>query len=297
MTVPEVGNGPPALAPKRRRRWLTAVVAAWVMVLGLISWWSVRNDPPTVADQQGIEQAMPALRRAAGVLLGAAGSAASTNVPSRNEIPGRTTSGPPWAVRLGAVRSESCALTPVRAGVEAHREVFLYVPQGQAKLALERVAATLPSGYHADVMDLRIGTRLSFYADAGDFIAIEGEAKPDDQVLTLSVATGCRPGTTAGGSDPAAPPVPAVLGETVTALGGRPDAEVSTQAVACPGGGTAATYQAAAGPGGDGPRGVPSGVTPVWSQAGGWAYAQESDFVVVDDSGENLQVSVTTACR
>ncbi len=297
VTAPEVWYGPPVPAPRRRRRWVGAAVGAWVVVLALISWWSIRNDPATVPEQAGIEQAMPALRKATGVLLDAAGLVAAGSVPLPNEVPGTAQSGPPWAVRLGAVRSESCALTPVRDGVEAHREVFLYVSQGQAQIALEQVADTLPSGYHAEVMALRIGTRLSFYADAGDFIAIESEAKPDDQVLTLSASTGCRPGTTAGGSDPVAPPVPATLGETLTALGGRSGAEVSTQAAACPDGGTAATYQAVAGPSGDGPRGVPSDVTPVWSGAGGWAYGKDSDSVVVDDTGENLQVSVTTPCR
>jgi hypothetical protein len=276
--------GPPASAPKRRRRWIGAVVGAWIVVLALISWWSIRNDPATVPEQRSIEQAMPSLREAAGVLLTAAESAAARGGPV------------PWAVRLGEVRSESCSLTPVRPGVQGSRDVVLYVPQGQAKAAFDQVAAALPGDFHASVLATRVATRLSFYADAGNFIAVDGEAQPDDQVLVLSAGTGCRPGTTAGGSDPAPGAAPAVLGETLAALGGPAGAAVTTETVACPGGGTAATYQATAGRSGDGPRGVPAGVTPVWSQAGGWAYAQGPVFVVVDDNGENLRLSVTTTC-
>jgi hypothetical protein len=224
---------------RRRRRWIGAVVAAWILVLGLLSWWSIDNDPATVPEQRDLEQAMPALRTAAGTLLAAADRVSAAD--------GR------WAVRLGAVRTEKCELTPVRNGVNAGRDVFLYVPEGRARDALDQVAAALPGGYRAGVVALRVGTRLSLYADAGDFIAVEAQAQAADQVLVLSVDTGCRPGTAAGGSDPAAGAVPATLSRTVTALGGPAGATVTTQVVACPGGGTAATYQATAG------RGRPAG--------------------------------------
>jgi hypothetical protein len=275
-------------------------VAGWILVLAGLSWWSIRNDPATVPEQRDAGQAVPALRKATDVLLHTAGLVASASVPSRNETPGNAVPGPlpgpPWVVRLGAMRSESCRLTPVRDGVDVGRDVFLYVPQGQARAALEGVAELLPENYRAGVVAARSGTTLSFFADAGDFIAIDAEARPDDQVLTLTATTGCRPGPVVMGSDPAAGPVPATLRGTLTALGGRADAEVSVQAAACPYGGTVATYEATAGASGNGPRGVPDGVTPVWSGAGGWAYDEGPDSVVVDASGENLRVSVTTGC-
>ncbi|WP_436525912.1 hypothetical protein [Actinoplanes sp. HUAS TT8] len=283
---------------------MSAVVGAWIVVLALLSWWSIRNDPATVPEQRSVGQAMPALRKAAGVLLAAVDRAVAQGVAAPSSTPA---DGAPWAVRIGAVRADSCELTPVRDGVEAGRDVYLYVPQGRAQEALERVAAALPKEYRAGVVAARVGTKLSLFGDAGDFIAVEAEGQADDQVLTLSVATGCRPGTVPRGndsgglseelgSDPAAGVAPTALGETLAALGGRAGAAVSTQVVACPGGGVAATYQATGGASGDGPRGVPAGATPVWSGAGGWAYGKGSESVVVDDNGENLQVSVTTTC-
>jgi hypothetical protein len=292
VTAPENGIGPPEAPHGRkralRRRWLIAAVAGWILVLTGISWWSVRNDPATVPEQEDLTQAMPALRKATGTLLAATGNG-------------------PWVVRLGAPRSEKCQLTPVRDGVNAGQDVFLYVPEGQAETALDQVAAALPSGYRAGVVPTRQGTRLSLFADAGDFVAIEAQAQATDQILTLSADTGCRPGDPAdapgdpaAGSVPGVPAagaVPATLGETVAALGGAPGSGVSAQAVECPGGGTAATWRAAAGASGAGPRGVPAGVTPVWSEAAGWAYRDGSVSVVIDAQGEKLQVSVTTACR
>ncbi|WP_255657753.1 hypothetical protein [Actinoplanes sp. L3-i22] len=294
MTGPGMGFEVAGAARKRRRRWIGAVVAGWIVVLALLSWWSIRNDPATVPEQRDVRQAMPALRTAAGVLLDAATRA---GVPSRNEgADGVPADGLPWAVRLGAIRTASCPLTPVREGVDVSRDVFLYVPQGLARAALGRVAGILPESYRAGVVAARVGTTLSLFADAGDFIAIDADAKADDQVLTLSASTGCRPGPADLGSDPAAGPAPATLTGTVRALGGPAGAAVSAQVVACAAGGSAATWEATAGASGDGPRGVPAGVTPVWAGAGGWAYRIGSESFVVADSGENLQVSVTTAC-
>ncbi|WIM96132.1 hypothetical protein ACTOB_008293 [Actinoplanes oblitus] len=285
MTVPEDFAGVPVTVPgrKRRRRWPAAVVAGWIVVLAGISWWSVRHDPATVPEQQDLGEAMPALRAATGTLLAAAGDG-------------------PWAVRLGAPRAETCELTPVRDGTDAGQDIFLYVPEGQARTALNEVAAALPERYRAAVVPTRAGTRLSLLADAGAFIAIEAQAQAADQVLTLSVDTGCRPGKpdrTGTSAAPVAPAgaVPALLGETVAALGGVAGSGVSVQEIGCPAGGTAATYRAAAGASGGRPRGVPDGVTPVWSGAAGWAYRKGPASVVVDASGERLQVSVTTPCR
>ncbi|WP_239082166.1 hypothetical protein [Actinoplanes teichomyceticus] len=277
MTAPGNLSGPPA--PRRRRRVLVAALTGWVVALSGMSWWSARNDPPTVAEQRDLRQAMPVLREAAGTLLAAAQTG-------------------PWVVRLAAPRVEKCRLTPVLPGRNAGQDIVLYVPQGQAEAALDRVAAALPGGWRAGVVPTRAGARLSLFADAGDFIAIEAQAGADDQVLTLSADTGCRPvgpGRDGGGPEPG--PEPATLAETVAALGGPAGPAVAVQSVPCPAGGVAATYRATAGASGDGPRGLPGATAAVWSGAGGWAYRNGSDSVVVDAEGERLQVSVTTACR
>ncbi|MBB2945817.1 hypothetical protein FB565_005575 [Actinoplanes lutulentus] len=270
-----------AVTAKGRRLRTAAVVTAWVAVLLAISFWSVRKDPPTVAEQRDIAEAMPELSRATGSLFAAAAG------DDR------------WVLRLGELRIEDCSITPVRPGRVASRDLTVFVPEGEARTALDAIAAGLPDGYQPSVMAMRGGTRLSLYADAGAFIAIEAEALSVDQQLTIRAGSGCRPASrTAETTDPVAGPAPASLAAVLSAL--NADAtEPETRAVACPDGGTAATFVADGGPADpeDGPRGVPDGTVPVWADAGGWAYRMGSDSVVVTAQGGRLQVSVTTACR
>ncbi|MEU4687219.1 hypothetical protein [Actinoplanes sp. NPDC023714] len=264
----------------RRRLWIAAGVTAWIAVLAGVSFWSVRDDPPTVPEQRDIADAVTELRRATGALAAAA-------TDDR------------WALRLGELRIEDCSVTPVRPGSVASRELAVYVPEGDARIALDDIAAGLPAGYAASVTAVRGGTRLSLYADAGSFIAIDAEALSVDQILRVRVESGCRPRAgTIGAADPAAGPAPALLAETLAALGADPAVTPQARSVACPEGGTATTHLADAGAGDaeDGPRGVPPGTTPVWSGAAGWAYRSGPDSVVVTTDGGRMQASVTTGC-
>lgn len=264
-------------AVKRQRRWWTwAVVAAWAVVLAGAVFWSVRNDPPTVPEQRDIGQALTALRGATGAVVEAV----------QDER---------WVLRIGELEIGECAITPVRDGLEAGRSVTLYVAEGEARAALTGVAEALPESFGAGVVASRGATRLSFFADAGDYIAIEATAHATDQVLTLRASTGCRPVVDdLDRSDPAAGPVPEVP-EVLTGA-------VESRAVTCPGGGTAATFvaetpaQEAPGAGTDADR-VPEGVELVWMEPGGLAYRRGSESVVVTTGGERTWTSVTTGCR
>jgi hypothetical protein len=207
VTGPGYGYPPPEdSGPRRRwlpggsgpRRWLPVVAGVWGVVLVAAVFWSVRNDPPTVPEQQDVEQAMGVLRVASGAVAAAA----------QDER---------WALSLGATQVEECAITPAWQGQEASREVTLYVPEGDARTALDTVAAGLPAAYRAGVITARGGTRLSFFADAGKHVGVEAEAHAADQVLKLQVFTGCRPSVDdLNLADPAAGPAPAVL-DTVVA--------------------------------------------------------------------------------
>ncbi|WP_211340645.1 hypothetical protein [Actinoplanes xinjiangensis] len=207
MTGPGYGYPPPEdSGPRRRwlpggsgpRRWLPVVAGVWGVVLVAAVFWSVRNDPPTVPEQQDVEQAMGVLRVASGAVAAAA----------QDER---------WALSLGATQVEECAITPAWQGQEASREVTLYVPESDARTALDTVAAGLPTAYRAGVITARGGTRLSFFADAGQHVGVEAEAHAADQVLKLHVFTGCRPSVDdLDLTDPAAGPAPAVL-DTVVA--------------------------------------------------------------------------------
>src|SRR5690349_5480319 len=116
----------------RRRLWTAVVVTGWVAVLLAVSLWSVRRDPPTVPEQRGIAEAVPELQRAAGALFAAARADES-------------------ALRLGELRVEDCSITPVRPGSVASRELTVVVPEGDARAALDRIAAGLPASYGASV--------------------------------------------------------------------------------------------------------------------------------------------------
>ncbi|MDI6103915.1 hypothetical protein QLQ12_35400 [Actinoplanes sp. NEAU-A12] len=244
--------------------------------------WSVRHDPPTVPEQRDIGQALSGLRAASGAVVAAAQAER-------------------WVLRLGELRVDDCAITPVRDGQEATRDVTLYVPEGDARAALDAIADGLPADYRAGVLASRGATLLSLFADAGEHVGVEAEAHAADQVLTVQIFTGCRPsGSELDRADPAVGAVPALLDATVAGIGAGGGTGVpASRAVVCPGGGTLSTFEADAGPAGpeSGPRGVPDGTEPVWVEAGGWAYRAGSESVVVTSVGERLRVSVTTGCR
>ncbi|MBO3740583.1 hypothetical protein J5X75_24040 [Actinoplanes sp. NEAU-H7] len=289
-------------------------VTAWAVLLLGGGLWSVRSDPPTVPEQRDAGQALPVLREAAGAVVSAA-------------------QGGEWALRLGALRVEECALTPAWDGAEISREVTVYVPEGEARAALDGIAAGLPAGYRAGMTVTRGATRLSLFADAGEFVGVTAEASSADQVLRILISSGCRPGVERlDRADPASGPAPELLTETLAALGkpspadGNPspaDGNPSpadggpspadggpstadggpstgeTRAVACPDGGTAATFVAdggAAQPDSE-PLGMPEGTLPVWVEPGAWAYRIGSESVVVTTEGGRWQVSLTTGCR
>lgn len=314
VTEPGSSLPPPASpsGPGRRRRLLTGVVAAWIVVLAGLALWSVRHDPATVPEQRDINQVLPELQRAVGVVFGAAG-------------------GPGRAVVLGDLKiAQDCRVTPVRRGVVATRDVSVYVRTGAARADVEAIAAALPASYRVDVSLGRGGTRFALHADAGNFIGIDTSADVGSRVLTLRASSECRPfGATAiDRADPVAGPAPAALKAVLTALGAgtpspagasaqpsvgpgataaTPSAAAGTgpgletvQAVACTGGGTAGTYAVdglvAPEDLGRSLREVVSGAAVIQSDPTGWAYRTGNDSVVVEAGNGRLRVSASTSC-
>ena len=270
--------GPPPRP--RRRRWLGWAVAAWVVALVAIGFWAVRHDPPTVPEQRNIAQALPVLQRATGALVAAA-------------------QGPARAVAIGDVRlAAGCRITPVRSGVEATRDVTLYVPADQAAPALRAVAARLPTVYRPDVATK--GARVALHADAGSYIGIDADSLIDAQVVTLEVSSGCRPPAATGttSAEPRAGDPPAALTAVLRALNGTGRPTVA--AVTCPGGATAATYTVDGVPAppdlGRSLESVTDGATVVRADPAGWAYRTGVTSVVVTASPDRLRVSATGAC-
>jgi hypothetical protein len=285
VTVPGYSlAAPPTVPPRRRgRRGLVAAVVAWILILGGLAVWSAEHDPPTVPEQRNIAEALPVLQQATGAVLVAASD------PSRAVLLGRTqlTSG--------------CRITPLRTGVEATREVTVYVQAGQARQALDAVANRLPASYRAHVAGAAKGTRIGLHADAGSYVAVDADSLANAQVITLETSTGCRPaaGTVLDMADPRAgdPPVAFTAALRAFGIAGEPN----VTAVRCPDGGTAATYTVdRRSPGADVGRGVApvlGGATVVRADPDGWAYRTGPDSVVVVRDGASLRLSATTSCR
>jgi hypothetical protein len=297
--APVTGSAGNELPPRRegspRRRWLVAVIAVWAVVLAGLGWWSVGHERPSVPEQRNIEQALPELQKAAGVLFAAAG-------------------GPGRAVELGALEfSRKCRLTPVRDGALAHREVTVQVRAGEARAALEAVAAALPRSYAADVVVDQKRTRLYFHADAGNFVGIDADEAAAAGAVTLRVSTGCRPsvpGGTLESSDPPPGARPAVLdtvlrdlkasAPTASAPTASAPGVVSVRVITCPAGNVAGTYvvdDVATPPDlVSGLKNLAVGDQQIRADETVRAYRTGNDSVIVVVDDRTLRVSVSTAC-
>lgn len=207
---------------------MLAATAAWAVVLALLTWTSVRDDPPTVREQRSLDQAGPVVDRAVGELTRAAGAA---------------------MLELGPPRIASgCRVTPLADGARLRREVVVLAPTGTEQAVLAGIAERLPANWRAGVGPGLDGSEL--HADAGEFVAVSGRPTVDGRVR-LIVDTGCRP--VGSGYTPA--PATAVGPEAVAltaalrALDRPSDAASELITAPCPGGGLARTARSSGNPG------------------------------------------------
>jgi hypothetical protein len=260
------------------------VVTAWIVAVVVLGWLSVRSDPPTVPEQRDIADALQVLERATGAMFAAA------TADDR-------------AVVLGDLRvSRDCTVTPVRGGVQASRDVTVYVQADRALAALTEIAAALPGDYRAESGASSGGRRVGLHADAGGFVAIDAAADSGTQVLQLRASTGCRP--PADDADlaqdrPTATSLPDSLRRALRAL--RSDDDVATVLeIACPDGGIGRTYTVDGVPAprdlGRSLQPVIEGATVVRAEPAGWAYRTGTDAVVIVKSDAAVRISATTAC-
>ena len=287
VTVPGYHPVPPPPAAQRPRRWWpVALVVAWALVLAGFAVWSVRHDPPTVPEQRDIAEALPVVERATGAVLAAADAADRV-------------------VTLGELSfDQDCALTPVREGVEATREVTVRIADGKLPATLDAIRRALPAEYATAVRKNSAGTRYGLRADAGEFVGVDATTDADATMFTLLVSTGCRP--LADGVDLAPAPgpatgVPAELTAAVQALKSTTADATSTE-VACPGGGRTArtvTVDSLPAPAdlGRAVRSLTAGATVVQADPQVWAYRYGDVSVVISGSEGSARVAATTGCR
>ncbi|MET8305953.1 hypothetical protein [Micromonospora sp. NPDC005173] len=272
-------TGPAAPAPRRRRRWLLVASVVWAVLLALLAWTSVRDDPPTVREQRSLDQAGPVVDRAVGELARAAGAAGLLELS-----PARIGSG--------------CRVTPLADGATLRREVGVLAPAGTERAVLAGIAERLPANWRAWVGSGRDGPVLR--ADAGEFVAVQGRPTGDGRIR-LTVETGCRPvgsgytppSTTDGGPEVAA------LTAALRALGRPADAAPELVTAPCPGGASARTARSAAGPD---PAASPGGLAPL---AGGnplldnppvYAYRAGPVTVLADLTPDAARLAATVGC-
>ncbi|WFF01715.1 hypothetical protein [Micromonospora sp. WMMD964] len=273
-------GGPVAPVPARPwRRWLLVATAAWAVVLAVLTWTSVRDDPPTVREQRSLDQAGPVVDRAVGELVRAAGTAGLLD--------------------LGAARvAEGCRVTPFADGARLRRDVGVLAPTGTERAVLAGIAERLPADWRA-----RVGSGLNgpeLYADAGEFVAVEGRPTADGQVR-LVVDTGCRPVGSGYAPSPAAAtgPEAAALTAALGVLGGPGDATPELVSAPCPGGGSAHTVRSAGGPGSTAsPAALAplAGGAPLLDEPPVYAYRTGQVTVLAEVGPDATRVAATVGC-
>ena len=131
--APPTGPGRPARG-RRWLRWLLAATVAWAVLLAVLTWFSVREDPPTVREQRTLTEAGPVVDRAVGELLAGVGDGGVAAI-----LPDRLERG--------------CRITPMEDGADLQRGVEVVVP-GDERGLLQRVADRLPAGWRPHVFSI-----------------------------------------------------------------------------------------------------------------------------------------------
>ncbi|TDC33248.1 hypothetical protein E1211_19520 [Micromonospora sp. 15K316] len=271
-------TGPDAAVPGRRR-WLLVATVAWALLLALLAWTSVRDDPPTVREQRTLFEAGPLVDRAVGELAAAAGAAVLELTPPQVE--------------------RGCRISPLAEGATLSRGVAVAATEGGERQLLEGIADRLPPEWRAGVRMTPDGLRLR--ADAGEFVAVAGRPAGERR-FQLTVDTGCRPiGAGYPRSGNAATPgaEATALTDALRALGLPAEAAPELVTARCPGGGVTRTARSAADLG---PQPQVAALAPL--ATGGplletaevYAYRTGRSTVVLDTTGDAPHLAATTAC-
>lgn len=276
--APPTGPDQPA-SGRRWLRWLLAATVAWAVLLAVLTWFSVRDDPPTVREQRTLAEAGPVVDRAVGELLAAVGDGGVAAImPDRIE--------------------RGCRITPMEDGADLQRGVEVVVPGDDVRGLLQRVADRLPAGWRAGVRVSGDGPVLR--ADAGEFVAVQGRSSGPGRVR-LTADTGCRP-VGSGYRAPAAQagPEAAAVTEALRALGATPAGSPELSVAPCPGGNALARTARTTAPAGANP--LATALAPLAAGAvvldtpEGYAYRRGPATVLAERTGDQLHLTATTPC-
>jgi hypothetical protein len=259
---------------------IASVVWAVLLVAGAVVY--ALHGQPTVRDQTTIANARPVVDRAIVDVVAAAGTA-------------------PVVAVSGFDRVGSCRITPVRTGANYRREVDLYTSPGTESTILATIASHLPVRYHASSS---ARPKPSLYADAGDYVAVNGSV-PSRGVVRVEAVTGCRPGAappvSAAGSTPPGSADATVIAAVLGALGNPSAATTTIASLACPSGGMLRGIAAAL-PAGSAPASLATALgrlshAPAASSPSTYAYRSGTVDVVARTDSRTRAVMVTATSR
>lgn len=268
-------------APSRGNRWLLAVVVFWALLLAALAYLSVRHGEPTVREQRSIGEASSVVARAVGHLIAAAGGDVVTDV-------------------AGDTLDEGCRITPIRSGGTLTNEITFYTAEAGGPALLDRIAASLPRSYDAQVRHSPDGGSHSLRGDAGEFVSVRGRVGAPG-VVTLTVSTGCRPVDVAIADLLPGRPINEEPQRVLTALDASGIELGRTVGAACPAGGGTVTAHATGQVGtptpfADGLRSITAGATVVLDTPQRYVYRTPDRGVVVQRGDDQVRVSVTIPC-
>jgi hypothetical protein len=153
----------------RGRVWWVVIVAWGLLLLGL-GFWSALRSPPSIREQTDLGSAKRVMDEVVGRISG--------NVPAD------------WQFFDEGYKEESCELTVVRDGRKATRSLRLTGPPATENDTVTSLATTV-GGDEARVKQVN-GPVESFYADAGDYVAVRGQIDGPGVVI-VQLTSGCRP--------------------------------------------------------------------------------------------------------
>lgn len=266
----------PQPPPWKPPRWLKVLTGFWVAVLLAGALYYSFHGKATVRGQTTITQAQPVVDRAIADVVNATGS------------------GPVVAIS-GFTRIGACSITPLRGGFTYQRTATLYAAPGSESSILAAIALRLPSRYHAESATAPV---VSLYADAGDFVAVNGAEKSPGQVL-IRATTGCR---TMGGQPTSVGPPSAPSADIASALSafGVHASSLARTQVVC-GNGRILVTDTATVPPSDLPGPLSDAASklstsPAISTDTVFAYRSAKSDVVALESAGGLTISSTTRC-
>jgi len=146
------------------------VIVAWGLLLLGLGFWSALRSPPSVREQSDLGSAKQVMDEMVGRISG--------SVPAD------------WQFFDEGYKEESCELTVVRDGRKATRTLRLTGPPATESDTVTDLAATV-GGDNTRVKPVN-GPAESFYADAGEYVAVRGQIDGPG-VVTVQMTTGCRP--------------------------------------------------------------------------------------------------------